>query len=474
LVKDNGCLQIGIGKLSNAAANALIFRHKNNADYLQLLKQLAIPEKFGEIIASSGSLDHFTHGLYASTEMLSDEFMQLYKANILKKRVYDHIALQSLLNSNKIQENVTSKLIDSLLENKIIDEILSIENVAFLKKFGIFVPDMTYAQGHLILSSGESIPADLKQAHTRKEIFEKCLGKHLRTGKIAHAGFFLGSVDFYQQLKNLPHAILQQIDMTEISRTNSLFWSYELLQLQRQHARFINSAMMITLGGASVSDGIKNLQEVSGVGGQFDFVDMAQHLVGARSIINCRSTRLSGNKLASNIVWDYPNITIPRYLRDIFITEYGIADCRSKTDTEIVKSLLNICDSRFQEKLLKKAKLHGKLPSHYEIPKCFQNNEPTIIECTMRSFQLKGFFQPYPFGCDLNEDEKIIKNALFFLKNQTILKMAWLIIKAIFSCREKNAFKKYLIRLNLHAPKNVKEFFYKKLLQLSLSKFSHG
>ena len=36
LVKDNGCLQIGIGKLGNALANSLIMRHKNNSDYLFL------------------------------------------------------------------------------------------------------------------------------------------------------------------------------------------------------------------------------------------------------------------------------------------------------------------------------------------------------------------------------------------------------------------------------------------------------
>lgn len=52
-------------------------------------------------------------------------------------------------------------------------------------------------------------------------------------------------------------------------------------------------------------------------------------------------------------------MTIPRFLRDIVITEYGIADCRSKTDSEVIQAMLNIADSRFQPKLLAQAKKHG-------------------------------------------------------------------------------------------------------------------
>ena len=35
----------------------------------------------------------------------------------------------------------------------------------------------------------------------------------------------------------------------------------------------------------------------------------------------------------SNVVSNYGHITIPRHLRDIVITEYGIAELRSKTDS---------------------------------------------------------------------------------------------------------------------------------------------
>ena len=77
-------------------------------------------------------------------------------------------------------------------------------------------------------------------------------------------------------------------------------------------------------------DGLANNQVISGVGGQFDFVDMAQKLDDGRSIILIRATRQSSGGVESNVVWNYGHITIPRHLRDIVVTEYGVADLRDR------------------------------------------------------------------------------------------------------------------------------------------------
>jgi acyl-CoA hydrolase len=60
------------------------------------------------------------------------------------------------------------------------------------------------------------------------------------------------------------------------------------------------------------------------------------------------------NYISSNIVWKYGYITIPRHLRDIVITEYGIADLRARSDQDVIAAMLNITDSRFQDSLLLK------------------------------------------------------------------------------------------------------------------------
>ncbi len=468
LVKDNGCLQVGIGKLGNAIANALILRHKQNNVYQDLIKKLSIHEKFSKEIASSGPLSSFEKGIYASTEMMSDEYMQLYKAGILKKRVYDNLELQRLLNKNQINENITPEMLDVLLAHKMISTTITEADFKFLQKFGIFKPEIRYQEGSLILPSDEKISADLTFQKSKQQIIEKCLGTKLTSGKLVHAGFFIGSVDFYKQLNALSPDELQQFDMTSVARTNALDWSPELLKLQRQDARLINFAMMLTLDGAVISDQIKNMQEVSGVGGQFDFVLMAHQLKGARSIIACRSTRQAKKGIESNIAFDYPTQTIPRYLRDIAITEYGIADCRSKTDAEVIKAMLNITDSRFQKTLLAKAKKSGKLPKDYEIPVQFQQNYPHVIQSILHEFQLKGYCKLYPFGSDLTAEEQVLQTALLYLKNCSSLKLFGLMLAALFSFKRDAKVDKYLVRMQLDHPKTIKEFIYKKLLKFIL------
>lgn len=467
LIKDDSCLQIGIGKLSNAIANALIFRHKNNNLYCDLIEKLSISKKFNAEL-NIGDLGIFNIGLNASTEMLSDEYMQLYKENILKKRVYDHIGLQKLLNTKQISEIIDANTLNVLLDNKIIHTNLTPEDVFFLIQFGIFKSDIIYKKGELILSSGEKIPADL--GLHKEWIIDKCLGEKLLSGKIIHAGFFLGSEDFYHTLHHLSLPELQQIEMSPISRTNTLLWNYELACLQRQHARFINSAMMVTLSGVIISDGLKNLQEVSGVGGQFDFVLMANQLNNARSIINFRSTRTTKKGTESTIIWEYSNMTIPRFLRDIVITEYGIADCRSKTDSEVIQAMLNITDSRFQSELLAQAKKHGKIPSNYEIPACFQQNLPCNIQPIMRDLQAKGYFKPYPFGSDLTETELLLAKALLYLQGCSTLKRASLLLLSFFERYSHSEFNDHLFRLQLLKPKSLQEYLEKKLLLAALKK----
>jgi acyl-CoA hydrolase len=467
LIKDGGCLQIGIGKLSNAVANALIFRHKNNELYCSLIEKLAIFKKFNTEL-TVGELDIFKEGLNASTEMLSDEYMQLYKENILKKRVYDHIGLQKLLNAKKISETIDANTLDTLIENKIIQNNLTQEDVVFLTQFGIFKSDIIYKEGVLILSQDKKIPANL--ALHKQFIIDHCLGEKLLTGKIIHAGFFLGSEDFYQTLHNLTLPELQQIEMSPVSRTNTLMWNHELAILQRHHARFVNSAMMVTLGGVVISDGLENLQEVSGVGGQFDFVLMANQLSDARSIINFRSTRTTKKGIESTIVWDYSNITIPRFLRDIVITEYGIADCRSKTDSEVIQAMLNIADSRFQPELLAQAKKCGKIPLSYEIPDCYKKNLPSNIEPIMLKLQANGYFKPYPFGSDLTETELLLAKALLYLQKTSTLKRIGILFLSFFVNTSPGLFNNHLLRLQRLNPKNIKEYLEKKLLLIALKK----
>src|SRR5690606_17891258 len=172
--------------------------------------------------------------------------------------------------------------------------------------------------------------------------------------------------------------------MTSVNFINDLFdhrfGDQRLKMSQRAHSRFINSAMMQTLSGETVSDGLDDGRVISGVGGQYNFVAMAHDLPGARSIITLRSTREKNGKTLSNILFNYGHCTIPRDLRDIVITEYGIADLRGQEDEQVYQRLIAIADARFQSALLEEAKQAGKIAADFVLPPSWQKNTPEQIE----------------------------------------------------------------------------------------------
>jgi ABC-type multidrug transport system fused ATPase/permease subunit len=128
----------------------------------------------------------------------------------------------------------------------------------------------------------------------------------------------------------------------------------------------MNTTMIVTLLGAAASDALESGQVVSGVGGQYNFVAMSHALHDARLLMMLRATHDNKDGLKSSIVWNYGHVTIPRHLRDIVITEYGVADLRGQSDSEVVKRLIQVADSRFPAGAAGKA--HGKLEADWQLP----------------------------------------------------------------------------------------------------------
>ena len=116
--------------------------------------------------------------------------------------------------------------------------------------------------------------------------------------------------------------------MMPVSYTNQLYGDEPAKRAARTDARFVNSAMKATLLGGLVSDITTGAQEVSGIGGQFNFIEQAFALDGGRALITLPSTRTKNGQTVSNIVWEHPHESVPRAYRDIIVTEYGIADLR--------------------------------------------------------------------------------------------------------------------------------------------------
>jgi len=285
-------------------------------------------------------------------------------------------------------------------------------------------------------------------------------------GVLIHGGFFLGPTSFYERLREFTPEQMAQINMTAISYINELYGNEELKRLQRRDARFINSAFTVTLLGAAVSDQLADGRVVSGVGGQYNFVAQGHALEGARSILILRSWRESGGEVSSNIVWEYGHTTIPRHLRDIVITEYGIADLRGKTDAAVIEALLNITDSRFQPGLIDQAQKAGKLPKGFRLDPLFSENTPQRLENIRDHFP--SLFVEYPLGSDFSAEERDLLRALNWLKSKFKLKEILELGKATLEAPEPSAFPEHLKRMGLDAPQGLREELYQRLLLTGL------
>jgi acyl-CoA hydrolase len=281
-----------------------------------------------------------------------------------------------------------------------------------------------------------------------------------------HGGFLLGPTSLYEGLRRMSEDQRASINMTHISYTNALYGQQELKQLQRRDARFINTVFTATLLGAAVSDGLPNGQVVSGVGGQYNFVAMAHELPGARSILLMRAVRNKDGEASSNIVLSYGHATIPRHLRDILITEYGIADLRAKTDAEVIAAMLNIADSRFQQQLLDEAIKAGKIGHDYQIPEAFRYNTPERLELALATRRGQGHFPAFPFGHDFTDEELVLGRALKKLKaiSSDRLEMLKTLLASTTHPHVPELLRPYLQRMDLEHPHHVKD----KLEQLLL------
>jgi acyl-CoA hydrolase len=469
LIKDGGTLQIGIGALGDAVVYGCQLRHLSNAAYRDVAAGLGVDEP---LVESVGGVGRFERGLYGCSEMFVNGFLHLMRSGILTRAVFDEPRLQRLLNEGRITPALDDQTLATLVDAGVISAQLTPTDVEFLRGWGILKPAVRLEDGSLVVD-GFRLPANLADAECYRRICQVALGDSLAHGVVMHGGFFLGPTDFYQALRDMPRAEAERIVMDSVRRINRLD-DPPLQSLQRIHARFINSAMMVTLGGAVVSDGLDTGQVVSGVGGQYNFVAQAHELPDARSIICLRATRGSGRHVLSNVVWNYGYCTIPRHLRDIVVTEYGVAVLRGKSDEEVVAALLNITDSRFQAELLETAKREGKIDPDYRIPDRYRTNLPERVAGEIARWRRDGHFPAFPFGVDFTPEELVIGRSLREIKAmmdepRTLIRQ---VIRSFVHNVDERAAAPYLERLALEHPHTAKEVIVRHLLLLELEE--HG
>ncbi|MCO1601685.1 acetyl-CoA hydrolase/transferase C-terminal domain-containing protein [Desulfosporosinus nitroreducens] len=469
LIKDGGTIQVGIGALGDAIVSGLIMRNEHNALYQEILEKAGIKKRYKELITRWGDTGTFEKGLYGSSEMFVDAFMQMYKSKILKRKVFESIPLMKLINAGRLAaDNIPPDIIDQLIEIKALHRKLKAKDFAFLTEFGILKQGLSY-ENYAIIDGETRYSADMNEEKNRLEI-RKLLGKELLKGTVILGAFFLGPKAFYQALNDMSEEERQLFAMSAVEKVNQLYGGEELRTLQRKDARFINTGMVGSVFGAIASDQLENGQVVSGIGGQYNFVAMGHVLPDARIIIMIKSTKGSGKNLKSNIVFSYGHCSIPKHMRDIVVTEYGIADIRSKPEKQVIAEMINIADSRFQKQLVAQAKKAGKLPLDYEVPEEYRNNTPQKIHALLKPYQSHGLFPQFPFGTDLTEIDITLAGALKGMKGLAKgnrLKLAKGMLAELFRPTPKSV-QHYLDRMKLAHPSSINEKIMRKIVVFAL------
>jgi acyl-CoA hydrolase len=468
LIRDDGTLQLGIGSMSDAVTAMLLLRQRDPQIYEDMLDEVLVSPDQREMIEQVGGTEPLETGLYAGTEMLVPGFIHLLDEGLLERKVYDDEHVQALANQFGFEEGITLEMLSVLYERGAIDCPPDEDNVRWMHRWGILRPGVELDEKSLKVEN-KTFPANWRKVEKPERFRELILGEGPSGGTRIDAGFYLGPNEMYERLRSLPDDVLDTIRMRRISFVNDLFGTQRLKMLQRRRARFINSAMKVTVTGAVVSDGLEDQQVISGVGGQYNFISMAHALPDGRSIIMVPSTRrTSDGSVESNIVWNYGHMTIPRHLRDIVVTEYGAVDLHAKTDAECIREMIKVCDSRFQEELVQKAKDHGKLPEGYDVPEPYRNNYPDVLENKLERFQNE--LPTFPFGTVLNDVERDLVVSLEDFKstfsNWSLTKEKWRALRNLKPIPERH--QPYLERMDLSDPSGLRERLYRRIVSLAL------
>ncbi len=91
LVKDGGTIQLGIGAFSDALAHALVLRQMHNERFGNLTRAIGAGRLHPRLPVETAAFDK---GLYGATELFVDGYLALYRAGILKRRVFDDAETQ--------------------------------------------------------------------------------------------------------------------------------------------------------------------------------------------------------------------------------------------------------------------------------------------------------------------------------------------------------------------------------------------
>lgn len=164
--------------------------------------------------------------------------------------------------------------------------------------------------------------------------------KTLHPGKFV-ANFLMGTQTLYDFVDHN-----EDVEMYPVDYVNDPY-----VIGQNDNLVSINSCVQVDLMGQVVSTSIGHKQ-ISGVGGQVDFVQGAHLSKGGRSILAMPSTVKGKASKIVSVIDEGAAVTTSRYDVEYIVTEYGIANLKGQTLKERARRLIKIAHPDFRPELI--------------------------------------------------------------------------------------------------------------------------
>ncbi len=163
------------------------------------------------------------------------------------------------------------------------------------------------------------------------------------------ASFAMGSQRMYDYINNNP-----SVKFCPVSYTND-----PRIMSQNDNLISINACVEVDLLGQVCAESVGS-KNISGTGGQLDFVRGANWSKGGASYICTYSTAKDDtiSKICVKLQ-EGAHVTTPKGDVDNIVTEYGIAELKGKTASQRAKALIAIAHPKFRDELLFEAKKIG-------------------------------------------------------------------------------------------------------------------
>ncbi len=170
-------------------------------------------------------------------------------------------------------------------------------------------------------------------------------------GKIVYT-FAMGTKKLYDFLDGNPDCLLAPVDYT----------NDPYIIAKNDNMVCLNNAIEVDLYGQVASE-TSGPRQISGTGGQLDFIQAAARSKGGKGLICLSSTYADHDGSIRSRILPHLGpcqiVTVPRSFNQFVITEYGIADLRAKTTWERAEALISVAHPDFREGLIHEAEAQG-------------------------------------------------------------------------------------------------------------------